>query len=120
MDFEHGFQFIRELGVTASGKAFSLEALTAINWAHRVGALVTLLYLGALAMALLRTEGCKAYAWALLLLLLTQVSLGIGTAMLGLPLVLAIAHNAGAAALLMLITAINFVLARATCHAARG
>ena len=41
MDFGHGFQIARELGMTAAGAPLSLEALTAIHWTHRVGALVT-------------------------------------------------------------------------------
>src|SRR5688572_3676608 len=48
MDFRHGFQLVRELGRTADGGHLAYEALTAIHWTHRVGALVTFVYVGAL------------------------------------------------------------------------
>jgi cytochrome c oxidase assembly protein subunit 15 len=61
MDFGHAFQFARELGMTAAGAPLTPEALTAIHWTHRVGALVTLVYLGGLAFVLARTRGFRTY-----------------------------------------------------------
>ena len=76
MDFGHGFQFARELGMTAAGTPLALDALTAIHWAHRVGALVTFLYIGALAVALMRAPGCLRLGGTLAVLLAVQVGLG--------------------------------------------
>lgn len=110
MDFRHAFQFVRELGVTAAGAPLSYEALTAIHWTHRVGALVTLLYIGGLALVVMRTPGLAMVGVPLLAILLLQVALGAANVVLSLPLPLAAAHNAGAALLLMVLIMLNFTL----------
>jgi len=112
MDFAHGFHLMRELGMTAAGVPLELDALTAIHWAHRVGALVTFLYIGALAVALMRVPGCLRLGGALALLLAAQISLGIANVLLTLPLPVAVAHNGVAAALLVLMVVINCALSR--------
>ena len=112
MDFEHGFHFTRELGVTADGAPLGLEALIAIHWSHRVGALVTFAYLGALAAVLMRSAGLARYGAALALALVVQVALGIANVVLRLPLAVAVAHNGGAAVLLATLIVINFALSR--------
>lgn len=112
MDFEHGFQLVRELGRSSDGRHLAYEALTAIHWTHRVGALVTFFYIGALALALMRLPGMLGYAVALAALLLVQVALGIANVAAGLPLAVAVAHNAVAALLLVQVVVINFVLSR--------
>lgn len=112
MDFHHGFQLVRELGMTAAGTHLSYDAITAIHWTHRVGALVTLLYVGAFALWLARSPGLIRYGMVLLCVLLAQVTLGIVNVLGGLPLQVAVAHNAGAAILLVTMVVINFVLAQ--------
>ena len=112
MDFGHGFQIARELGMTAAGAPLSLEALTAIHWTHRVGALVTFFYIGALAVALMRTAGYARMGVVLAVLLLLQVSLGMANVVFTLPLPIAVAHNGVAAALLGMLVVINFALSR--------
>ena len=113
MDFRHGFQLIRELGRTAAGSHLAYEALTAIHWAHRVGALITFGFVGAVAVALVRTPGMASYGVALCTGLLVQVGLGIANILGGLPLVIAVLHNAIAAVLLVTLVVINFALSRA-------
>lgn len=113
MDFKHGFQFVRELGMTAAGTPLAFEALTAIHWTHRIGALVTFLYIGALAVVLIRTPGCMRHGAVLALLLVMQIGMGIANVLLSLPLPVAVAHNAAAAALLVVLIVINFALSRA-------
>ncbi len=112
MDFRHGFQLVRELGMTAAGTHLSYDAITAIHWTHRVGAAVTFLYVGGFALALLRTAGLARYGAVLLAVLLLQVALGIANVIAGLPLAVAAAHNAGAAILLVTAVVINFALRR--------
>jgi cytochrome c oxidase assembly protein subunit 15 len=112
MDFHHGFQLVRELGMTAAGTHLSYDAITAIHWTHRVGAAVTFLYAGGFALVLLRTAGLAGYGAVLLAVLLLQVALGIANVVAGLPLAVAAAHNAGAAILLMTAVVINFALRR--------
>jgi cytochrome c oxidase assembly protein subunit 15 len=113
MDFRHGFQLVRELGRTAAGTHLAYEALTAIHWTHRVGALVTALYVGAFAFALVRVRGLAAYGAVLASVLAAQIALGIANVLAGLPLAVAVAHNAVAALLLMTLVMINFALSRA-------
>ncbi|MGA0032030.1 MAG: COX15/CtaA family protein [Burkholderiales bacterium] len=110
MDFRHGFQLVRELGMTAAGTHLSYDAITAIHWTHRVGALVTFLYVGGFALVLLRAHGLVRYGAVLLAALCAQVALGIANILAGLPLLVAAAHNAGAAILLLAMVVINFVL----------
>jgi cytochrome c oxidase assembly protein subunit 15 len=113
MDFRHGFQLVRELGRTAAGGHLAYEALTAIHWTHRMGALVMLLYIGMLSFALVRTPGMTAYGALLGATLLVQVALGVTNILAGLPLSVAVAHNAVAALLLVVLVMINFALSRA-------
>jgi len=110
MDFRHGFQLVRELGMTAAGTHLSYDAITAIHWTHRVGALVTLLYVGGFALWLVRSPGLARYGVVLLCVLLAQVSLGIANVLGGLPLLVAAGHNAGAAVLLVTMVVINSAL----------
>ena len=112
MDFRHGFQLVRELGMTAAGTHLSYDAITAIHWTHRVGAVVTFVYVGGFALALLRNPGLDRYGAALLGVLLLQIALGIANVVAGLPLAVAAAHNAGAAILLVTAVVINFALRR--------
>ena len=107
MDFAHAFQFRRELGQTADGALLANTALTAIHWAHRVGALVVTLVVGSLAFALSRRPERRNWAWLLGFCLLLQIGLGIANVLLALPLPIAVAHNAGAAIMLAASLALN-------------
>jgi len=115
MDFAQAFSVHRDLGYTAQGEPLSSQALTAIHWTHRLGAIVVMLTVGALAIALLRTSERRWRNWGrlLLLVLLLQIGLGIGNVLLALPLALAVAHNLGAAALLTAVLAVNLQCAAA-------
>lgn len=112
MDFSHGFTLRRELGETASGELLPLAALTAIHWAHRVMALIVTLYLGWLALRLVRAPGYAGMGLAIGGLLALQVSLGISNVLFSLPLPVAVAHNAGAALLLSSMVVLNYRMRR--------
>jgi len=112
MDFAQAFAVHRELGQTADGSLLSNQALTAIHWSHRLGALAVLLAVGMLA---LRLSGSGERRWrywsgGLLALLALQIGLGIANILLALPLPLAVAHNLGAAALFSALLAVNIGL----------
>jgi cytochrome c oxidase assembly protein subunit 15 len=107
MDFKDAFHLVRELGQSANGGNLTLPALTAIQWSHRIGALLTFIYLGSLALALIRTPAFTKIAWLLLAALIAQVCIGIANLILHLPLVLAVAHNLGAALLVIITVVIN-------------
>ncbi len=108
MDFEHGFTLLRDLGKKADGELLTLEALTAIHWLHRAGALVVFLVLGWFGSKLLKPGALRPLGMTLLALLCLQVAIGLAVVALQLPLTLAAAHNAGAALLLMSLVVINF------------
>jgi cytochrome c oxidase assembly protein subunit 15 len=111
MDFRHGFQLLRELGQTAAGDKLSYDALTAIHWTHRVGAVVLTGYLAWLAWRTAHFNGLlRAIAFAIGVLLMVQVALGVGNILTGLKLAVAVAHNAGAALLLVALVVLNFAL----------
>ena len=112
MDFASGFHFLRELGMTAEGELLSKPALTAIHWAHRLGALIVFCYLALLAIAVVRTQGLQKYGALLLIILCVQVVLGSGNVLLSLPLALAVTHNAAAALLLIAMVVLNFKIDR--------
>jgi len=112
MDFGHAYHVLRDLGVTATGAPLSHEALTAIHWSHRLGAAVTLVCVGFLALWALCIPRLRTVGAALLVLLLAQAGLGIANVLLRLPLVLAAAHNAGAALLLAALVMLNFIVFR--------
>ncbi|MDR2220841.1 MAG: COX15/CtaA family protein [Methylobacillus sp.] len=106
-DFANAFHMIRELGQTADGAQIPFAALTAIHWMHRLGALVTLLYLGWLAARTTRTPGLGELGGFIVILLLLQISLGISNVLFSLPLPVAVAHNAVAALLLVSLVVLN-------------
>ena len=107
MDFKDAFHLVRNLGQNANGGALSLASLTAIQWTHRVGALVTFIYLGVLAINVFQYWQLKRLAVMLLLVLCTQVALGIANLILHLPLVLAVAHNFTAGLLVIILVTLN-------------
>lgn len=107
MDFKDAFHMVRELGLSKDGSALSLASLTAIQWTHRVGALVSLIYLGALGLTTLKYWQLKRWSVLLLGALITQIALGISNLVLHLPLVLAVAHNFTAALLVIIVVVLN-------------
>ncbi|PCI08966.1 MAG: cytochrome B [Gammaproteobacteria bacterium] len=71
-----------------------------IQWMHRLGALVTTVYLTLLIVRLFVSGWMKFALW-LSAVLITQISLGITNVLLSLPLAIAVAHNGVAVLLLM-------------------
>ena len=107
MDFKDAFHMVRELGQGANGGALTLASITAIQWTHRLGALITFIYLGLLALNILKYWQLKRLAVILLIVLCAQISLGIANLLLHLPLVLAVAHNFTAGLLVIILVTIN-------------
>lgn len=107
MDFGNAFHWFRELHEGVGGDKMGLSAYVAIQWTHRVGALITFIYLGVLSIGLIRQTQLKALASTMFILLLTQIGLGIANLILLLPTVLAVAHNMVAALLLMIVVVLN-------------
>jgi cytochrome c oxidase assembly protein subunit 15 len=100
LDLEGAFQ-IRGEGINNYlGGFMGNEARVTVHWIHRLGALITTLYLLFLSYSL-AMQGCHKYASWLIAVLTMQVTLGISNVLLSLPLHVAVAHN-GIAALLLL------------------
>ena len=100
-------------GVNYEGGRLSGQAGVTVHFIHRVGALVTLIYLGGLGLTALLTGGAgriRALGALLLLVLAAQISLGVANVLLRLPLPVAVGHNAGAALLVLTLVALNHVL----------
>jgi heme a synthase len=107
MDFQQGFQIARPLGERRDGGYLSFDALTAIHYTHRLAAYVVLAALTGYA-ALLWRQGRahRRYAGWLLAGALWQFLSGLSNVVLGWPLVAALAHTAGAAGLVIVLTAL--------------
>ena len=99
-DFREGFVLWREIGVDYEGGVLDLRARVAIHMAHRVGAVITFVLLGVLALRLIRSRAVRRDGLILAALLLAQVALGVQNVVLQLPLINAVAHNAMGALLL--------------------
>ena len=100
LDFSGAFTISTE-GVSSylGGHLDNVSRVT-IQWMHRLGALITTLYMMYLIFKLFIT-GWKKFALWLSAVLVAQVSLGISNVVFSLPLAVAVAHNGVAVLLLM-------------------
>jgi cytochrome c oxidase assembly protein subunit 15 len=103
MDFAQGFTLWRELGMTADGKFLGFEALTAIHFAHRLFAVVTLFAVGVLALRLRLLPVLRQQARWLAAIAMLQLLTGLSNVVLDWPLLAAVLHTGGAAALVSLL-----------------
>lgn len=104
-DFEQGFVLWRGIGVNYEGGVLDMAARSAIQIAHRGGALVVFCYLAWLAHKAAR-RGLRLFGIAVAVALVSQVLLGISNVYFGLPLPVATAHNGVAAILLFTLLAL--------------
>jgi cytochrome c oxidase assembly protein subunit 15 len=113
MSFAEGFRFIGEIGINYEGGLLSNNAGVAVHVMHRMGAVITLVVLSALALLLLvksQSSILRGMASIILVLLFTQFSLGVANVLLYLPTALAVAHNAVAALLLLSVIVLNYLV----------
>jgi cytochrome c oxidase assembly protein subunit 15 len=106
MDFGNAFHVLRELGRTDQGELLPHDALVAIQWSHRMFALIVVATVGLAAWKTWKVH--RPISAVIAALLLLQFSLGVANVAFNLPLALAAAHNAGAAALLVALVVLNF------------
>lgn len=107
MDFKNGFNIFRNLGQTFEGAPISLDALQAIQWIHRIGAVTVIIYFSYLSFTLMKYKQLRFESMLLLALIASQFVIGIANLMLHLPMVLAVSHNLIAALLVIIMTVIN-------------
>ena len=106
MDFVQGFNLAQTVGPNYLGGLLESDARVAIQFTHRVGAVVVLLVIGLLVLRLVKA-GSKLGV-PLGLLLGVQILLGILNVILMLPLGNATAHNAVGALLLLAMVTVNY------------
>ncbi len=99
-----GFTFWRNLGENPDGSAISLQALVAIQWGHRLFAVVTSVIVLAAMWGLSRYQPLRKLAGWLTALLAVQIALGASVVLFAHPLELAVAHNGVAALMMLLLT----------------
>ncbi|HEY8607147.1 MAG TPA: COX15/CtaA family protein [Noviherbaspirillum sp.] len=108
MDFANGFALWRHLGKTVDGDWLPFPALTAIHWVHRNFAFVVVLFIAWVGYKAMQREATRRTGKRLLILVCLQFITGMSTIFLQWPLALAVIHNGGAAALVLLLTMLNF------------
>ncbi|MDA8383025.1 MAG: COX15/CtaA family protein [Betaproteobacteria bacterium] len=114
MNFHQAFDLFHPLGLRPDGQPLTQAALAAIQWTHRLGAGLTLAYVGTLCVAAMRLARVRVIAAAVLSCLVVQVLLGIATVVWDHPWPVALAHNAVAALLLSSVVGLNFGLGTQT------
>ncbi len=101
----------RRLGADNQGWIISDSVQRTLNMAHRLGSLVTFLYLAGLAVKALNLGNrFRSTGISILVFLLLQAGLGASALLSGLPLLLVTAHNAVAAMLLLAVVNLNHLL----------
>ncbi len=115
MDVGAGFNIMQSVGPNYLGGLMDNEARVAIHWTHRLGAIVVLLVVGALALRL--RAGNPRLAGILGALLLVQLTLGVLNVVWSLPLWVATAHNGFGALLLLALVTVNFAPAKSSAEA---
>jgi len=102
-NFAQGFTLWRDLGIDYEGGVLDAAGRSAIHLSHRLGAVLTLLIVGTLALraVFVHTGTLRLTGAVSLGVLLLQLALGMANIWLVLPLPVALAHN-GTAALLLL------------------
>jgi len=100
--WRESFNLLRVLPATDGGAVIVGDTGKVIHMVHRMGAVLTFLYITWLGWRAARLgSGYRGTALAMLVLLGMQVLLGVAAVMLGLPLLIVTAHNAVAALLLL-------------------
>ena len=112
-DYSDAFVLWKGLGVDYEFGVLDHPARVAIQFVHRIGAVVTALAVIGLAVTVwLRTRSTlvRGYAAATVVLLVVQWILGITNVLASLPLSVAVAHNGGAALLLLSVVGLYHTL----------
>jgi fused signal recognition particle receptor len=110
-DYLAGFSPMLDPGLNYQGGVLSHGARVAINWTHRLGAVVSFLALGGLAVAISSSRYRRKLRKAgvlLSVLLLVEVGLGVASVVDGLSVAVVVGHSSIASLLLMLLLYIDF------------
>jgi cytochrome c oxidase assembly protein subunit 15 len=112
MDFANGFNLFQSIGPNYLGGIMTNEARVAIHMSHRIGAILTLVYVGWLCWKLLRSESSLLQGLGKVTgaVLVVQFCLGLGNVFFQFPLIVAVSHNAVGALLLLTLVTLNYRL----------
>jgi len=112
MDFADGFDIFQHIGPNYLGGVMTNEARVAIHMSHRIGAIITLLYVGWLSIQLLQTPSTELQRLGKVTagVLVSQFCLGLANVLFSFPLAVAVAHNAVGALLLLTLVTLNYRL----------
>jgi len=113
MNFSEGFDFLHEFGKNYEFGVMSNEARIAIHTTHRIGAVITALFVLWLGLKILFTPAyspLKNAGKALIAVVLLQFILGVSNVLLSLPLLVAVAHNGGGALLILTLVTLNHLV----------
>ncbi len=109
-DFAEAFDLWRGTEINFEGGVLDNTARMTIHFVHRIGALITFLFIGWLGLKLVFGSDVamlNRLGRILLFLLIAQISLGIANVLLSLPLLVAVAHNGVGALLLLTLVTLN-------------
>lgn len=107
MDFKQGFNVMQEVGPNYLGGQMDNPARTAIHMMHRMGAIITALYLIVLALKMLsvKNNNMTNMSYILLSAIAVQILLGLSNIYFYFPISVAVLHNLfGAILLLVMVT----------------
>jgi cytochrome c oxidase assembly protein subunit 15 len=106
-----GFAIFDALGVDDQGMIITSDVQKTIHMAHRLGTIVTFVYLAWLAVKAMNLDNrLRNTSTSLLVLLLLQAGVGVAAVLTELPLLLVTIHNAIAAMLLLAVVNLNHLL----------
>ena len=103
----HGTEHNFEYGILSN------EARIAIHTTHRIGAVITFLFMYWLGLKIILTQSYRPIKFAgiaLLTVVTLQFILGVSNVLLSLPLPVAVAHNGGGALLLLTLVTLNHLV----------
>jgi cytochrome c oxidase assembly protein subunit 15 len=113
MDFVEGFARWRDIGLDYEGGMLSLAAATAVHMAHRLGSVITFIYITWLALHTMRlgyeNNLCR-FGFLVLVLGIAQVFLGATNVLFHLPIILDVMHTGLAALMLLSLITLNHVV----------
>jgi len=113
MNFAEGFELWHGTEKNFEFGILSNEARIAIHTTHRIGAVITALFVIWLGLKLLLTPAyspLKNAGIALLAVVTLQFILGVSNVLLSLPLLVAVAHNGGGALLILIMVTLNHLV----------
>lgn len=118
MDFANGFNIAQQVGPNYLGGVLDNDARVAIHVSHRIGAIITSLYLLFLFVKLrgLATAPAKRLSAVMLAVLVAQVLLGISNIVFNFPIAVAVTHNLVGALLLLVMVTMNYCVFTATVN----